>query len=83
MSALLPSSKRLGKHNSTYDQEKGSKKNKKEKYKVENAEDRHHQQFTPLTLPLGEVFGSDGPGPAAWTKEDEDIWEEKKYLQVL
>ena len=56
MSPLLPLSKRLGEHNSTYDQEKRSKKNKKENDKAGNVEDRSYQQFTPLTLPLGEFF---------------------------
>lgn len=52
LSALLPS-KRHGDWNSLHDQERGVKKNKD---KANTSEDKPKPQFTPLTVPLGEVY---------------------------
>ena len=59
LSAILPYFKRLGEHSSSHDLDKGNKKNKNDKDKSGGTEERPHQQFTPLTLPLGEVFCDD------------------------
>ena len=73
LSTLLPSSKCQGNDNSSPDQERGSKKNKKDKDKAGPSGDRPRQQFTPLTAPLGEVYaqiGADLPEPRKMKTSD-------------
>ena len=73
LSTLLPSSKRQGNDNSSSDQERGGKKNKKNKDKADPSGDRPKQQFTPLTAPMGEVYAqieTDLPEPRKMRTSD-------------
>ena len=78
LSALLPSSKRQGEHDSPHDQKKESKKNKKDKNRYGTNEDRPRHQFTPLTVPLGEVYAQMDPDQLPKPKKMK-MFERKKY----
>ena len=70
LSALLPSSKRQGNGNTSPDQKRWGKKNKD---KTGPSRDKPKQQFTPLTVPLGEVYaqnGTDLPEPRKMKTSD-------------